>query len=112
MAVVVRMQWNGITHEEYDDVRRRANWLTDLPRGGVAHIASFDRNGVLRCTDVWASYRDFDRFLEDQLFPAVLDVGITSEPTIQFDDCYEVAVGADAGAGIPTQARRRTPVEV
>jgi hypothetical protein len=107
MAVVVRMQWSGISREQYDAVRDRANWVADRPRGGIAHIASFDRAGVLRCTDVWASYKDFDRFLEDRLFPAVLEEGITTEPTIQFDDCYEAAMATDAAVTIPAQPGRR-----
>ena len=33
MAVVWLLEWDGITEAEYDDLRQRTSWDTDLPDG-------------------------------------------------------------------------------
>ena len=31
MAIVWLLEWEGITEKQYDDLRRRTSWDTDLP---------------------------------------------------------------------------------
>jgi hypothetical protein len=110
MGIVVRMHWTGITPEQYDELRRRADWVGTEPAGCLVHVASFDRTGALHCCDVWAAYADFDEFLERRLFPAVLEAGIATEPSVWFEDCADLRIGTAAGSASVVAARpRRRP---
>lgn len=92
MAIVMRMTWRGITPDDYDEVRRLANWVSNPAPGGDAHIASFDSEGVLHCTDVWDSTEQLNTFLEQRIFPAVASLGVTSQPDVEIDGCHELFV--------------------
>ena len=92
MAIVLRMTWPRITPEMYAEVRRRTNWISRPAPGGDVHIASFDLDGTLHCTDVWQSQEALNAFLETRLLPTVQDLGITAVPEILIDDCHECFV--------------------
>ena len=92
MTIVMRMIWSGVTPEQYDEVRRRVNWIGNPAAGGDVHIASFDDNGDLHCTDVWDSEDSLDAFLAERIFPAVQALGITTQPRVTIDPCHEVFV--------------------
>ena len=92
MAIVMRMTWSGITPKQYDEVRRLANWVGNPAPGGDMHVASFDADGVMHCTDVWDSAEELNAFLEQRIFPAVATLGITSKPDVVIDDCHELFV--------------------
>lgn len=92
MTIVMRMTWAGVTPEQYDEVRRRTNWVGNPDPGGDVHIASFDADGTLHCTDVWASAEAMNTFLEQRIFPTVTDLGISTAPEVEIDDCHECFV--------------------
>jgi hypothetical protein len=87
--IVMEMQWDELTPEQYDEVRDVVNWENDAPTGGVFHVASFD-GGQLRVNDVWESAEDFQRFIDDRLTPGVQKVGITSEPRVVIRPAYRI----------------------
>jgi hypothetical protein len=92
MAIVMRMTWPGVSPEQYDEVRRRTNWVGNPAPGGDVHIASFDEDGTLHCTDVWDSQEQLNTFLTERIFPTVAELGFTSEPEVRIDDCHECFV--------------------
>ncbi len=104
MAVVMRMEWAGITPEQYDEVRRRADWVGNPDPHGQVHIATFD-DGVLRCFDVWDSAGGLNEFLQSRIMPAVQAVGVTSEPSVQVTPLHELYVVRVADALLPQQSR-------
>jgi hypothetical protein len=87
MAIVMNMVWDGVTPEQYDQVRELVNWENDRPVGANFHVASFDR-GALRVTDMWDSAEDFQRFVEARLMPGVQQIGIAGEPDVTITEVH------------------------
>ncbi|GAA1076477.1 hypothetical protein GCM10009663_17560 [Kitasatospora arboriphila] len=79
MAVVMSMDWAGVTPEQYDTVRDAVDWEEVPAAGGQVHMAWFDAQG-LHVTDVWDSQQAFEAFLAQRLAPAVEKAGITGAP--------------------------------
>ena len=82
MRIAMLMNWEGVTQEQYDQVRSIVNWESDIPNGAVLHVATHDGN-ALRVTDVWESGEALNNFVQDRLMPGVAKVGITSQPKIE-----------------------------
>src|SRR5438128_2452046 len=61
MAVMMMMDWPGVTREQYEDVCRIVNFEGDHPKGGLYHVAAVDDKG-LHVTDVWERPEDFQAF--------------------------------------------------
>jgi hypothetical protein len=70
MPIVMTMQWDGVTVDEYEQVRKLVKWETEQPAGGLFHVASFAAGG-LRVTDIWDSAEKFNQFVETRVMPAV-----------------------------------------
>ena len=81
MAIVMFMEWKGLTSAQYDAARELVNFEGDPPGGGMFHVAAITEEG-LRVTDVWASAEAFQQFVETRLMPGVQQLGITSEPEV------------------------------
>ncbi len=82
MPIVMVMKWKGVTPKQYDDARRVVEWETKKPKGGLYHVAAFDKDG-LRVTDVWESAEDFDNFVKNRLMPGVKQLGVQGEPQVE-----------------------------
>jgi hypothetical protein len=82
MPIVMTMQWDGVTAEQYDRVRKEVNWEGNAPAGGMFHVASFAPEG-LRVTDLWESAESFNRFVEQRLMPGVQKLGIPGQPRVE-----------------------------
>ena len=88
MATTINLMWEGVTPEQYDEVRKIVGWETSPATGGIFHVASFGPaytpgvDGALYVTDIWESQSAFDTFVSERLMPAVQQVGIGSEPKI------------------------------
>jgi hypothetical protein len=82
MSVLMVMEWDGVTREQYDEVKRISNFEGDAPKGGEFHVAAFTDKG-LRVCDVWASADAFQSFVEKRLMPAVKQAGVQGEPKVQ-----------------------------
>ena len=83
MAVMLLMEWNGMTKEQYDAVRKDVNWEGDRPKGAVFHVASFGADGA-HIVDIWDSEADFQAFLESRLGAATQRAGIQGQPDVHF----------------------------
>ena len=82
MAVVMIMEWEGVTPGQYDQARQLVQWDVEPPLGALYHVAAFDGKG-LRVTDVWESAEHFQNFVDSRLMPGVQRVGIQGEPKIE-----------------------------
>jgi hypothetical protein len=81
MAVMMQMEWPGVTAEQYEQVRVGTNFEGDPPAGGIFHVAALDGD-KLRITDVWETPEQFQAFVEQRLMPCVQSLGITAEPQV------------------------------
>jgi hypothetical protein len=81
VAVVWILEWDGITPEQYDELRLRTSWDTDLP-DGLQHQAAAFSDKALIITQVWKSPEHVMRFMEDRLLPAIEAMGIRSMPRV------------------------------
>lgn len=89
MKIVMNLQWDGVTPDQYEAVRNIAGWEVNIPIGGILHVASFSDAG-LRVTDVWESADDFNRFVNDRLMPSVAQVGISTQPRVEITPIHAV----------------------
>ena len=88
MAVLTRMQWAGVTPQDYDEACHVVNWEGRPPVGNVFHLAWF-ADGGLNVVDVWDFPEDFEDFevfrmrvLEGQAGKAVGEAVGVSEATV------------------------------
>ncbi|HKG26382.1 MAG TPA: hypothetical protein VKB09_12085 [Thermomicrobiales bacterium] len=81
MAIAMFMHWDGVTADQFDQVRKVVNWEGDPAAGGKLHIAAVDERG-LHVTDLWDSAEAFQTFVATRLMPGVKQVGIPSEPKV------------------------------
>jgi hypothetical protein len=82
MAVVVFMEWEGVTVGQYEQARHLVKWDVEPPLGEMYHVAAFDVKG-LRVTDVWESAEHCQSFIEDRLLPGMKQIGIGGEPKVE-----------------------------
>jgi hypothetical protein len=89
MAVMMVMRWPGVTSDQYDRAREMVGWERDPALGGMFHVAAFGSDG-LHVTDIWESPESFQRFTEERLMPAVAQIGIEGEPSVEFHQVHAV----------------------
>jgi hypothetical protein len=97
MAVMMRMRWDGVTPEQYEEARRVVNWEGDVPDGAMFHVAAFE-GGTLHVTDVWESAEAFGAFVETRLMPGVQQVGISGAPETSISEAQRVFAPAFSSA--------------
>jgi hypothetical protein len=51
MKTVMSMKWDGVTPDQYEQIRKLVNWEGDVPKGAVFHVAAFNNTGI-RVTDI------------------------------------------------------------
>ncbi|HZT06839.1 MAG TPA: hypothetical protein VFC51_07390 [Chloroflexota bacterium] len=82
MSVVMIMEWDGVTKEQYEAARSLVNWEGNVPVGARFHVSAFGDTG-LRVVDVWDSAEDFQRFVDTRLAQGVKQVGIETQPRVE-----------------------------
>ena len=82
MAVMMIMNWSGVTTEQYEQARGKVKWESNTPKGAIAHFAAHDGKGM-RITDIWDSGEDFQSFVDNRLIPAVAEIGIEGQPDVE-----------------------------
>ena len=92
MAIMVLMDWKGITAEQYDELREVVNLEADAPPGGHFHVVAVTPEG-LRITDVWESAEHFNTFVGTRLMPAVQKLGFPTQPTVEILPAHAVYRG-------------------
>jgi hypothetical protein len=96
MSTVIMQTWDGITPDQYDQLREHIRWDRDIPAGMIYHVASFD-DDILRMTDVWDSEEQFVAFVQTRIIPGLQQLGIEGLPqsiVSQVHDVFDLAVAA------------------
>lgn len=75
------MQWDGVTPDQYEVLRRTTDWEGNIPTGGILHVSSFSDSG-LRVTDIWESEHEMNNFVQNRLMPSVMQAGIQTQPNV------------------------------
>jgi hypothetical protein len=91
MAIVMLMQWPGVTKDEYDLVMDALKLDERAPEGGIFHVAGAEGDNW-RVLDVWESEDAWNRFRETRLMPALQETGLLDkgEPTILVYEVHNV----------------------
>jgi len=82
MRITMLMRWDGVTLDQYEEVRGIVDWEGNIPEGAVLHISAHDGKS-LRVTDVWESENDLNNFVNNRLMPATSHLGITTQPQVE-----------------------------
>ncbi len=91
MAVMMLMEWDGVTSEQYEAARKLVNWEGDVAPGGILHVVAFTDTG-LRTADVWDSVEAFQTFVNTRLMPGVQQLGIPSQPRVQIYPVHAIFI--------------------
>ncbi len=91
MAIMVIIEWEGLTPEQYDRLREAVGWLEEAPVGGRCHVVAFGDGGV-RLTDVWEWAEDLERFVEGRLLPKVHELGLPDQVRLSVLPLHELSV--------------------
>ena len=76
------MKWDGVSPDQYEQIRKDVNWEGNKAKGAIFHVASFG-NDALMVTDIWESAEDFNNFVQSRLMPGVAKAGIQSQPHVE-----------------------------
>lgn len=89
MAVAVQMDFDGATLEQYDQVIKLMGFTPKGPgpAGAISHFATMTGSG-LRVVDVWETKEQFEKFAQEQIGPFSQEVGIPSQPEMQFFEVH------------------------
>ena len=87
MAVVVMLEWPGMTKVQYDKLLDLVNWDLDLPKGELFHIAWWESD-TMSIVDLWESSADWQRFFDERVAPAFAAAGINGTPDPQIHEAY------------------------
>ena len=100
MAYVMQMRWDGVTKQQYDELRPVVQWETEHPDGAYFHVAYFDDAGI-NVVDVWESPAHFDRFFQERLGPGVQQVGVQGQPDVTWHEAHAIYNPQALKAGAP-----------
>ena len=81
MATIMQMHWPEASEEQYEQVRRTANWEGNRPDGAKLHVVGFSDDGM-RILDIWESSEAFQTWFEQRIGPAVQEAGIEGQPEV------------------------------
>ena len=99
MAIAVVQEFTGPDDDRgttnYDGVSARLNAHADPPVGLILHTAGFTGTGVFRIFGVWESEADWQRFHDERLMPAVMQIeGGAAPPTSEYTyELHDVVKG-------------------
>lgn len=74
MAIVLVQEMEQATLSQYDQVNAKLGVDDDPPAGLIIHTAGERPNGAVRIVDVWESQEAWERFRDERLTPAVMEV--------------------------------------
>jgi hypothetical protein len=89
MATVMLMHWPEVSKTQYEETRKEVKWETNVPTGAKFHVAWFAGDG-LHVLDIWDSRKDFEKFVDQRLMPAVKKIGIKGEPKVTFEEAHAI----------------------
>jgi hypothetical protein len=87
LATLTMVEWDGVTQQQYEALRRLVDWEGDSPKGLSFHVAAFDEKGG-HFVDVWETADEFQSFIESRLMPGAKQVGMQGEPRAQMQPVH------------------------
>jgi len=81
MAVLWILEWEGISKEQFGEIKEATDW-DSMPPAGLQHQVTAFSNRSLLLTQIWQTPDHVLRFMEDRLLPAIKSMGITSMPKV------------------------------
>ena len=90
MAVVMTMEWPGVSENDYLAVLKELQLDTNQAKGLLFHVATFVQDGGMRVVDVWESPEAFQTFSDQRIVSAVQKVGVSTQPKIEFHPAYNI----------------------
>ena len=89
MPIAIQMDFADATTDQYDQVIKKMGLTPGGPGpvGAISHFVTKTPEGM-RVVDVWETKEQFERFAQEQIGPYTQEVGITSEPKMQFFDVH------------------------
>jgi hypothetical protein len=72
MAVLVEMDFDGFTTDQYEAVNDALDTKENPPAGLIAHSARIDGE-TLRILDIWESPEDFGAFAQSRIGPTMAE---------------------------------------
>jgi len=91
VAVLMRMDWKGVSPEQYDELRKVVNWEGNKPAGALSHVMAFDADGA-HVNDTWESAEALQTFLDARLLPGCAQVGLPGQPDVIVMPAYAVYI--------------------
>ena len=91
-SIVAFIEWEGITKDIYDEIRRQVPLEGDVPKGLVSHIATFDKKG-LRVVDIWESEEDFNNYIKNRIIPATIKL-VDTKPKMEIYPLHALFISA------------------
>ena len=89
MAVIAELVLPGLTREDYDRVRAAADWLSQPPTGGIAHVTWWEGEDCHN-VDSWQDEAAMGAFIEQRLGPAMAELGVQVQPQVTVHPAHEV----------------------
>ena len=89
MPIIAHIILQGVSPEQYDQVRTEVGWLERPPDGGYSHVTWWEGTDCHNI-DAWESEAAFSAFTENRLGPAMVKLGIMVEPEVTFHPAHEV----------------------
>jgi heme-degrading monooxygenase HmoA len=83
MAILMILEWQGVTTGDYERVNETIGIRgdADAPEGLIEHVAAVTDDDELVIVDLWESDQALGRFYETRLAPAIKQLGLPeSEP--------------------------------
>ena len=74
MPYVIITEPEGVNEQMYDAVSEKLDAGGPPPEELLVHTAGTDDSGKFRVVDVWTSREAHDRFREERLLPAIMEV--------------------------------------
>ena len=85
MAILMILDWQGATADDYDRLNEVMGIHSDAdaPEGLLVHTAAIDDSGDVVVADVWESEAAMGRFAQTRLMPAIQQAGLqAAEPRV------------------------------
>jgi len=94
MAVAFLQELPGMTQEQYDQIAETLQRRFKTAEGRIFHVAG-PMEGGWRVVDVWESQEAVDTFFQEQLGPALQEVGLAAATPPQFWPVHHMLSGPE-----------------
>ncbi len=87
MSTLIRFSPEGLTTDQYDEIKRRLNEAGHWPPDGLEYHVCFGTPGQLKVSEIWASNEQLEAF-GAHLGPIIEEVGVAQPNPPERLDVY------------------------